>query len=71
MARGGLGSPLSLYLAAAGVGTIGIVDFDAAMGDPAHPGKLKVEYDSADHLHPNAAGYRRMGEIINLDLFNE
>ena len=26
---GGLGSPLSLYLAAAGVGTIGIVDFDA------------------------------------------
>jgi molybdopterin/thiamine biosynthesis adenylyltransferase/rhodanese-related sulfurtransferase/molybdopterin converting factor small subunit len=26
---GGLGSPLSLYLAAAGVGTIGIVDFDS------------------------------------------
>jgi len=26
---GGLGSPLNLYLAAAGVGTIGIVDFDA------------------------------------------
>lgn len=26
---GGLGSPISLYLAAAGVGTIGIVDFDA------------------------------------------
>src|SRR6187431_1905951 len=25
---GGLGSPLILYLAAAGVGTIGIVDFD-------------------------------------------
>src|SRR3712207_2281097 len=25
---GGLGSPLALYLAAAGVGTIGIVDFD-------------------------------------------
>src|SRR5205807_4010108 len=25
---GGLGSPLSLYLAAAGVGTIGLVDFD-------------------------------------------
>jgi adenylyltransferase/sulfurtransferase len=27
---GGLGSPLALYLAAAGVGTIGIVDFDAS-----------------------------------------
>src|SRR5256885_11794910 len=26
---GGLGSPAALYLAAAGVGTIGIVDFDA------------------------------------------
>jgi sulfur-carrier protein adenylyltransferase/sulfurtransferase len=26
---GGLGSPASLYLAAAGVGTIGLVDFDA------------------------------------------
>ena len=25
---GGLGSPLSLYLAAAGVGTLGLVDFD-------------------------------------------
>ncbi|MDR2134911.1 MAG: ThiF family adenylyltransferase, partial [Treponema sp.] len=25
---GGLGAPLSLYLAAAGVGTLGIVDFD-------------------------------------------
>ena len=25
---GGLGSPASLYLAAAGVGTLGIVDFD-------------------------------------------
>src|SRR5258706_851624 len=26
---GGLGSPIALYLAAAGVGTLGIVDFDA------------------------------------------
>src|SRR3954467_2960593 len=28
LGTGGLGSPLSLYLAAAGVGTIGLVDFD-------------------------------------------
>ena len=27
---GGLGSPLCLYLAAAGVGTIGVVDYDKA-----------------------------------------
>ena len=25
---GGLGSPLALYLAAAGIGTLGVVDFD-------------------------------------------
>jgi len=25
---GGLGSPISLYLAAAGIGTLGLVDFD-------------------------------------------
>ena len=31
---GGLGSPAALYLAAAGVGTIGIVDFDIHL--PAH-----------------------------------
>src|SRR6201985_777524 len=28
IAAGGLGSPLALYLAAAGVGTLGVVDFD-------------------------------------------
>ena len=28
MGAGGLGSPLALYLGAAGVGTLGIVDFD-------------------------------------------
>jgi len=49
---GGLGSPLGLYLAAAGVGTIGIVDFDVVdftnlqrqiIHGTEHVGKLKVE----------------------------
>jgi lysophospholipase L1-like esterase len=48
----------------------GIIDFDAAMRDPATPGKLKPEYDSGDHIHPNPAGYRHMGEVIDLALFD-
>ena len=48
----------------------GVVDFDAAMRDPADPNKLKAEYDSGDHLHPNPAGYRQMGAVIDLRLFN-
>ncbi len=47
----------------------GVIDFDAAVRDPANPGKLKAEYDSGDHLHPNAEGHRRMAEIIDLSLF--
>jgi lysophospholipase L1-like esterase len=26
-------------------------------------------YDSGDHLHPNDAGYRAMGEAVDLKLF--
>lgn len=47
----------------------GVVDFDRAMRDPAHPERLNRDYDSGDHLHPNPAGYRRMGEVIDLRLF--
>jgi lysophospholipase L1-like esterase len=48
----------------------GVVDFDAALRDPQAPGKLKAEFDSGDHLHPNAAGARRMGEAVDLKLFH-
>ncbi len=61
---GGLGAPLSLYLAAAGVGTLGLVDFDTVdasnlqrqvIHSTATVGKLKV--DSAEimlkGLNPN------------------
>ena len=30
---------------------------------------MKAEYDSGDHLHPNDAGYKAMGEGIDLKLF--
>ncbi|HET7453622.1 MAG TPA: HesA/MoeB/ThiF family protein, partial [Thermoanaerobaculia bacterium] len=42
---GGLGSPLVLYLAAAGVGTIGLVDFDAVDASNLH---RQILHGSAD-----------------------
>ena len=47
---------------------VGIVDFDAALRDPAHPGRLRADYDSGDGLHPNLAGYRAMAEAVDLSL---
>jgi lysophospholipase L1-like esterase len=47
----------------------GIVDFDAAIRDPREPLRLRFEYDSGDHLHPNESGYRAMGNAVDLALF--
>lgn len=47
----------------------GYIDFDKATSDPASPLKFKADYDSGDHLHPNDAGYKAMGEAIDLALF--
>ena len=41
----------------------GVIDFDAALRDPAHPDQLRPVYDSGDHLHATPAGYRLMGEL--------
>jgi lysophospholipase L1-like esterase len=30
---------------------------------------MKADYDGGDHLHPGDAGYRAMGEAIDLSLF--
>ena len=46
-----------------------VIDFDKAIADPAHPDHLNPAYDSGDHLHPSAAGYKVMGELIPLSLF--
>jgi lysophospholipase L1-like esterase len=48
----------------------GIVDFDRALRDPDQPIRLLPAYDSGDHLHPNDAGHRAMGETVNLALFS-
>lgn len=42
----------------------GCIDFDAALRDPEKPDWFLPEYDSGDHLHPSAAGYRRMAQQI-------
>ncbi|HEX9106830.1 MAG TPA: SGNH/GDSL hydrolase family protein, partial [Longimicrobiales bacterium] len=46
-----------------------VIDFDAAVRDPAEPTRLRADVDSGDHLHLNANGYRVMGEAIDLALF--
>ncbi|MGW1891643.1 SGNH/GDSL hydrolase family protein [Streptomyces sp. NPDC002004] len=43
-----------------------VVDFDRAVRDPYNPRRLRPQYDSGDHLHPSDAGYRKMGESVNL-----
>jgi lysophospholipase L1-like esterase len=46
-----------------------VIDLDAAVRDPANPNRLLSEYDTGDHLHLNVAGYQKMAEAIDLDLF--
>jgi lysophospholipase L1-like esterase len=47
----------------------GVIDFDKATRDPEHPDHIQAAYDSGDHLHPADAGYKAMGEVIDLALF--
>jgi lysophospholipase L1-like esterase len=49
----------------------GVVDFDKALSDPAHPDQLAGDADSGDHLHPGPKGYSRMGQVVPLDLLTE
>ena len=46
----------------------GVVDFHAAVRDPADVDRLRPEYDSGDHLHPNADGYEAMAAAVELEL---
>ncbi|MDX3746403.1 SGNH/GDSL hydrolase family protein [Streptomyces sp. AK08-02] len=44
----------------------GVVDFDAALRDPAQPARLLPAYDSGDHLHPGDAGLAAMAGAVEL-----
>ena len=46
-----------------------VIDFDQITRDPANPTQFNPLYDSGDHLHPSDAGYKAMGEGIDLKLF--
>ena len=41
-----------------------VLDFDELVRDPEHPLRLRAEYDSGDHIHPNPAGYKAMADSI-------
>jgi lysophospholipase L1-like esterase len=47
----------------------GVVDFEATVRDPNHPDTFLPADDPGDHLHPNDAGYKAMGDAIDLKLF--
>jgi lysophospholipase L1-like esterase len=38
----------------------GLIDFDAAMGEPGKPSAMRLSDQIGDHLHPNDQGYARM-----------
>jgi len=46
-----------------------VIDFDAAVRDPATPTALLHAYDTGDGLHLNPAGYQAMANSIDLALF--
>ncbi|KRC81895.1 GDSL family lipase [Sphingomonas sp. Root241] len=43
-----------------------VVDFDAAMRDPANPTRLRPDLDSGDGLHPSIVGYQTMADAVPL-----
>ena len=46
----------------------GVIDFDAAVRDPADPSRINPVFDGGDHLHFNLAGYLAMGNAVPLEL---
>lgn len=47
----------------------GVIDFEKALRDPQNPDHILSAYDGGDRLHPSDAGYKAMGESIDLSLF--
>jgi lysophospholipase L1-like esterase len=48
-----------------------VVDFEKVVQDPAHPDRLRPDFDSGDHTHPSAAGYQAMAAAIDLRVLGQ
>jgi lysophospholipase L1-like esterase len=46
-----------------------VADFDKALRDPEIPTQMLSRYDCGDGLHPSDLGYNKMGDAIDLSLF--
>jgi lysophospholipase L1-like esterase len=44
----------------------GVIDFAAVVTDPKDPQMIAASYNIRDHLHPDDAGYKAMGDAIDL-----
>lgn len=47
----------------------GVIDFEAALDDPARPGRIRAGAHREDGYHPNDEGHRLMAEAIDADVF--
>lgn len=46
-----------------------VVEFDAAVRDPAHPARLLARFNPGDNIHPNDAGNAAMAAAVDLATF--
>ena len=49
----------------------GCIDFAKALQNPARPTAFMEQYDSGDHLHPSAEGYRMMADCVPAKLLQK
>jgi lysophospholipase L1-like esterase len=49
----------------------GVIDFAPVVADPADPLTFAKAYNDRDHLHPNDAGYKAMGDAVDLTVLGK
>jgi lysophospholipase L1-like esterase len=47
----------------------GLIDFDRVLHEPGDPSRLRGDFDTGDHLHPNMTAFKAMGNAIDLEMF--